>query len=390
MGLLWEIASGYNGASFRPSKFLRYGVQVQATLPIGSVVQGRYIVEELLGQGGFSAVYLVRDQRVRHNLFALKEAINSSKRERDRFTFEGELLRRLDHPALPRVYRAFEDDKHDRAYILMDYVEGPNLEKLRQQQPEKRFSLPQVLAIMAPIVDAVAYIQRQQPPIIHRDIKPANIIVPTAGDEAVLVDFGIAKEYDQDATTSAIRHASPGYGAPEQYGKGTNTRTDIYGLGATIYALLTGVVPADALYRLTQLGSNGADPLEPVNSLAPDIPIPVAEAIQRAMAMNSNERFSTVEQFWQALTADPMWQQAPAPLIAPSALPHPPAVAGQAVKRPAVIERPQAPRSQRGGIIPLLLAFFVLSSSHFQADSYSSTYFHFYARVRHSKCSGEL
>ncbi len=129
--------------------------EVQTTLPVGTRLRDRYIVEGLLGKGGFGAVYLVGDQRVKRNLYALKEMIDSSKQERARFTFEGEVLKRLDHPSLPHVYRVFEDAKNNRAYLLMDYIEGPNLETLRQQQPEKCFPLPRVMSIMAPIFDAV-------------------------------------------------------------------------------------------------------------------------------------------------------------------------------------------------------------------------------------------
>lgn len=290
---------------------------VQARLPIGSKVGDRYIVESLLGKGGFGAVYLVRDQRVKGNLFALKEIVDSSKQERARFAFECEVLKRLDAPALPRVYRVFQDDQNNRAYMLMDYIEGPNLETLRQQQPGKRIPLARVLTIMAPIMKAVAYLHSQTPPIIHRDIKPSNIIVPDAEDQAMLVDFGIAKEFDPDSTTTAIRRCSPGYGAPEQYSRGTNTQTDIYGLGATIYALLTGVVPEDAFYRMTQLGSNHADPLEPVNSLVPTIPPFISDAIQKAMSINSTDRFQTSEQFWRALTAYPVQNRAAAARITP-------------------------------------------------------------------------
>jgi serine/threonine protein kinase len=296
--------------------------EVQSTLPIGTVVRNRYIVEDLLGKGGFGAVYLVRDQRVRHNLFALKEVADPNKRERARFVFEADVLRRVDHPALPRVYYVFEDSKNDRAYMLMDYVEGPNLEILRQRQPNKRFSVQQVLTIMGPIINAVSYLHQQQPPIIHRDIKPANIIVPDSGDGSVLVDFGIAKEYNPDSTTTAVRHASPGYGAPEQYGIGTNTRTDIYGLGATIYALLTGVVPTDAFFRTTQQGSKGTDPLEPISQYVPDIPGHVEQAVYRAMAIDGNDRFPTVEDFWQALNTEPMAQPLPAPVVVPDPLAH--------------------------------------------------------------------
>jgi serine/threonine protein kinase len=179
--------------------------EVQATLSNGTVLRDRYVIEDLLGKGGFGAVYLVRDQRVKGNLFALKEMIDSSKQERARFAFECQVLTRLDSPALPRVYRVFEDDKNNRAYMLMDYIEGPNLETLRQKQPDRRFSLSQVMSMMAPIINAVEYLHHQQPPIIHRDIKPANIIVPNTGDTAMLVDFGIAKEFDPDSTTTAVR-----------------------------------------------------------------------------------------------------------------------------------------------------------------------------------------
>jgi eukaryotic-like serine/threonine-protein kinase len=289
--------------------------EVQVSFPRGKVVRERYIVEEMLGRGGFGAVYRVRDRRVRSNVFALKEVIDPTGHERNRLAFECELLKRLDHPGLPRVYRVFDDERNSRIYMLMDYIEGPNLERLRLQQPEKRFSLPRVMKILAPIVEAMSYLHIQNPPIIHRDIKPANIIVPLAGDGdgAVLVDFGIAKEYDQDSTTTAVRHCSPGYGAPEHYARGTNTRTDIYGLAATFYTLLTGSVPVDALYRMTQLGSKHEDPLEPVNNVIPEIPQHVADAIERAMSINSNDRFATVEEFWQALEPDAIVEEEPLP-----------------------------------------------------------------------------
>ncbi len=291
--------------------------ELQATLPVGAVVGNRYTVEELLGKGGFGAVYLVRDQRVRGNLFALKEVIDADKKERLRFAFEGEVLKRLDHPALPRVYRVFDDEKRSRAYMLMDYIAGPNLETLRQQQPERRFSLTKSLSMMAPIFEAVTFLHQQTPPIIHRDVKPANIIVPTADDSTVLVDFGIAKEYDPDSTTTAIRRCSPGYGAPEQYSMGTNTRTDIYGLGATLYALLTGNIPEDAFYRMTQMSNNNVDPLVPVKHVVPSIPLAVSQAIERAMAINSNERFASVQEFWQALNAYQAQRETPIPAAAP-------------------------------------------------------------------------
>ena len=292
--------------------------EVQTTLPLGSILRERYVVEGPLGKGGFGAVYLVRDLRVKGNLYALKEAVNPPRKDWERFLFEGELLKRLDHPSLPRVYRVFEDDAPHRAYMLMDYIEGSNLEALRQQQPGKRFSLPQVLSILVPIIEAVHYLHRQHPPVLHRDIKPSNIIVPASSDAAVLVDFGIAKEYHPNGTTTAFRTGSPGYAAPEQYSTGTSTRSDIYGLGATFYTLLTGSIPADALYRITHIGDGNTDPLEPLNQLNPDIPQQIAGAVHRALAINSNDRFSTVEQLWQAFETEPAWRPLNTPVIAPA------------------------------------------------------------------------
>lgn len=294
----------------------------QKTLPLGSILRERYRIEGLLGKGGYGSVYLVRDLRVRGNLFALKETSSPNRKDQQRFLFEGELLKKLDHGALPRVYRVFDDDDtHQRMYMLMDYIEGPNLEALRRQRPDKRFSLAQVLTVLAPVVDAVQFLHSQQPPILHRDIKPSNIIVPLSGDDAVLVDFGIAKEFVPDGTTTAFRTGSPGYAAPEQYTRGTSVRSDVYGLGATVYNLLTGMLPADALDRMTKTSNGEPDPLVPVHTLVPGIPQSVSKAIAKAMALNSNDRFATIEQFWQAFAACQGWKPLHRP-DAPSAAPE--------------------------------------------------------------------
>jgi len=279
--------------------------QEQIILPIGAVVRNvngdRYIVEGLLGKGGSGAVYLVKDKRDKEALFALKEMIDPDKIERERFAFEAEVLMQLEHEALPHVYRVFENEKLKRIYILMDYIDGQDLEVLRQEQPDKRFHLPLVLNLLSPVVDALNYMHQRKPPIVHRDLKPSNIIVPVKGGDAMLVDFGIAKEYVADGTTTVVRHGTPGYAALEQYGGGTNTRTDVYGLGATLYTLLTGTIPLDALTRAT--GSQGVDPLKSVHELVPTIPIGVSEAIQHAMRFSRDDRFDSVEEFWQEVKA---------------------------------------------------------------------------------------
>ncbi len=272
---------------------------VQSFHPTGNVIQERFVVEDVLGKGGFSTVYLVRDEQDENKHYALKELTDSDRQEKNKFAFECKVLKRLEHPALPHVYQVTEDDV--RTYMLMDYIEGPNLEVLRRQQPDKRFPFAQVLTLLAPIVDALSYLHGQEPPIIHRDIKPANIIVPTVSEQSMLVDFGIAKEYTSDSTTTAVRHCSPGYGAPEQYTIGTDLRTDVYGLAATMYVLLTGVTPVDSLLRATKIAGKSGDPLVPIQEYVPSLPNHVAEAIHKAMSINGNARFTTVQAFWQAL-----------------------------------------------------------------------------------------
>src|SRR5215472_10787493 len=331
--------------------------QEKDILPVGATVQDpagdRYVVESLLGQGGLGAVYLVRDRRCAQNLFALKEIINPNRHDRARFTFEGAVLKRLNHKALPCVYQVFEQDQHQRMYLLMDYIEGQNLEVLRNEQPTHRFSLPQVLTIIAPIVDALSYLHRQEPPIVHRDVKPANIIVPTGGEGAVLVDFDIAKEYVSDATTGMVRHGSVGYAAPEHYGSGTSPRTDLYSLGATLYTLLTGMVPPNAIDRAV---SREHDPLEPANMSVPAIPYEVAAAIGRAMSISPDDRYETVEQFWQDLTTIVPQQQKPLAIRKASiAAPRPRAQSSQHFQ-----SSPGTLPKRRGAIFASVLAFLLI------------------------------
>ena len=355
---------------------------VQTPLPVGTIIHRRYRVEDQLDKSSSGAIYLVKDQRNKQKLFVLKEMIPPSKKGEHRLPLQSVLLKRLDHPALPHVYDVFNDEIQGRAYIVMNYIEGSNLEILQQQQPGRRFSLPRIMSIMAPIVDAVTYLHSQHPPIIHGNIKPVNIIVPKGVGGAMLVDLGSAKEYDTNTSITLARRSTSSYGAPEQYSSGTSPRTDIYALGATLYTLLTGTVPADALYRLAQLNEKKPDPLMPVNRIAPGVPIAVAKTVHRAMSISSHYRFSTVEQFWRALngcskaqqlpllqvTAKdykvfktfPVQQQVFAPVI-PSVPPL--VIPKQALARPATVsvpKQPGAPHARKHRVLlPILLALLV-------------------------------
>jgi serine/threonine protein kinase len=317
--------------------------QQHITLPVGMTVRdpygAHYTIESLLRRDEFGAVYLVRDRRVSRHWFALKEVIDPSPQERERFTFEGEVLMRLSHPALPRVHRVFEHEQLRRVYLVMDYIEGRDLEALRREQAEPRFAFSPAFHLLSPIAAALSYLHTQDPPVVHRDVRPANMIVPVGDTTTMLVNFGIAKQYIAGRTTAVIRRGTPGYAAPEQYSSGTSPQTDIYGLGATLYTLLTGTVPADAISRV--LRSQGVDRLRPAHLLVADIPGEVSEAIGRAMSINSTDRFSSVGEFWRILAGhvvqqpvqEPYLRQGPAPQLhfgqghgytPPISLPSPP------------------------------------------------------------------
>ena len=319
--------------------------KVRAILPIGTVLNGQYIVESLFGKGGFGNVYLTRDQYDKQNLFALAELINPKEQKGYRFTLQYVLPPPFRPRAVPRAPSVFTDDTLGRTCLLMSYSEEPHLEILRLQQPEQRFPFPQVITIIAPIMRAVSHLHQQHPPVIHQNIKPASIIVPRTTGEPVLALLRIVKK--QGLWWSPVPYFAPCYGAIEQYREEFSTRTDIYGLGATCYLLLTGLVPPDASYRATQLASTGIDLLKPVNEVVPTIPSFTADAIQQAMALKDDHRFSSVEQFWEALWS-PVTRSSlsRSPSGPPTSLP-PPATPTQAVTGFATISAPRPPQVSR-------------------------------------------
>ena len=342
---------------------------IQVTLSVGTLLRERYLVTSLIGKGVSGAVYLVKDRRVKQagqDGFALKEVVGLNRQERSRFTFASVALRRLSHRALPRVHHVFSDDKRERVYLVMDYVEGPDLETLWQQQAKQRFAWPEVAQMLAPIFDAVSYLHRQKPPIVHGDIKPVNIILAQPEERFMLVDVGVAREQEPD---SSVLPGMPGYQAPEQYGKGVDVRADIYGLGATCYSLLTGAVPTNALVRVTQLERGQTDPLQPANTVVPTVPSHVSRAIQRAMSLRAHERFSSVEEFWQALQTPPKELKPTVDDVVSEAITASPVITEQRRARAAVImlrlsRRPRgqaSPRSlPKGYVVPLLLLFLLV------------------------------
>lgn len=270
-------------------------------LPVGTVVYDRYRIAAIVGRGGLGTVYQVTDILYgRSNVFALKELIDQSSGARKQFENESQWLQSLNSTSIPKVREHFE--WHDRLYLVMDFVDGENLEQKLARNGGRPLPERQVLAWIVPVCGALHYLHTRVPPILHRDVKPANIIVTPAG-HPVLVDLGIAKEHLPGAgqTATFVRKAgTEGYAPPEQYAAGGQTGpwSDVYGLGATLYHLLTGTVPPTAVERVA-LDARLLRPRE----LNPAIRPATDLAVSRALGLRPMERYQTMADFARALTA---------------------------------------------------------------------------------------
>ncbi len=210
------------------------------------------------------------------------------------FQREASILATLRHPNLPRVSDYFFIPGQGQ-YLVMDFIEGEDL----RERIERLDQLPEreVIIMGASICDALMYLHNRQPPVIHRDIKPGNIKITPEG-HVVLVDFGLVKllENNQQTTTGA-RAMTPGYSPPEQYGTGrTDERSDIYSLGATLYAALTGAIPEDGLSRLT-----GKDKLTPLRKKRSNVSERLALIIEKALEVDADKRYQGAQDFRVAL-----------------------------------------------------------------------------------------
>jgi formylglycine-generating enzyme required for sulfatase activity/predicted Ser/Thr protein kinase len=281
-------------------------------LAIGTMLEGRYRIVAQLGQGRMSRVYLADALRLGMRV-AVKENLQTDPASQTQFEREAQILARLSHPNLPRVTDHFTDPTSGRQYLVMDFIEGEDLEKMIVRVG--RLPEQTALAWTHQILSALDYLHAQNPPVIHRDIKPANIKITSQG-KAVLVDFGIAK-LQGGGTFTGARAVTPGFAPPEQYGMRTDARSDVYALGATLYTLLTGRVPPEAPLR------SAGDQLIPPRQLVPGISAPIENAIWRALEMQPTQRWQSAREFYAALSAPPIAQTvaaqpANAPVVAPT------------------------------------------------------------------------
>lgn len=255
----------------------------------GTLIHGRYRIQEALGKGGMGSVYVALDESLGVQV-ALKENLLEEANAIEQFRREAIILAGMRHPNLPRVTDHFVIEGQGQ-YLVMDFIEGEDL-KMRIQRvgalPEK-----EVVLIGAAIADALNYMHGLQPPVLHRDIKPANIRI-TPNGHVFLVDFGLAKQVESgQVTATGARGLTPGYSPPEQYGTGrTDGRSDIYALGATLYTALTGFPPEDGLavaIKQTQLTS--------IRSRNPKVGQDVAGAVEKALKVEAADRQQSGAEF---------------------------------------------------------------------------------------------
>jgi eukaryotic-like serine/threonine-protein kinase len=270
-------------------------------LTTNDIVQNRYRIVRQLGQGGMGTVYEAVDQRLDATV-ALKESHFTDEQFGKQFEREARLLAKLRHSAITRVIDHFRDD--DGQFLVMDFVAGEDL-AAKLERNGRGLPVAEVLNWADQLLDALDYLHSQEPPVIHRDIKPQNLKL-TNRNQIILLDFGLAKGFagqlSRVTTSGSIFGYTPNYAPLEQIqGTGTDPRSDIYSIAATLYHLLTGVVPPDVLTRLTATSDGQPDPLHAAHELRREIGTEVATILNRAMAIGRSQRFPHAVEMREAL-----------------------------------------------------------------------------------------
>lgn len=275
----------HNGAE--PST--KQGITVRM-LPINTFLQqGRYQIIEQIGRGGMGTVYRATDTRLRATV-ALKQTMVEGEPLRKAFEREAQLLASLRHQTLPHVSDHFIE-KHGQ-FLVMEYIPGDDLSSMLQKQG-KPFAVEDVLRWADQLLDALDYLHTRTPPIIHRDIKPQNLKL-TDRNEIVLLDFGLAKGTSVQTrvtSTGSIFGYTPHYAPLEQiHGMGTDTRSDLYALAATMFHLLTAKAPVDAVTRAAAKVNDEPDPLLPIQIINPEVNQAVSDVLHRALSQRAGSR----------------------------------------------------------------------------------------------------
>ena len=252
-----------------------------------SQLQGRYIIIKTVGEGEMGSVYKAIDTQRKNRLVAIKEISlnhyqNPAKRREaeELFRREAEILSKLSHPNLPRVYAFFNEN--GRSYLVMHFIRGKTLGQLMTEGDRSCLPVEDTLNYALQLCDALSYLHQQTPPVIFRDLKPSNVMV-TAKGNIYLIDFGIARVFKQGLSHDTQKLGTPGFASPEQYGSGqTGPRSDLYSLGATLHYCLTGKDP-----RLNQPTLFHFLPPHTLNS---QVSASLSELIQHLVATREDQR----------------------------------------------------------------------------------------------------
>lgn len=202
----------------------------------GDLLGNRYKVESLIAKGGMGCVYLVKDAKLNNKELAVKEITQANN---EMFIEEAQILMNLSHPYIPKITDYFEPDANGKCYLVMEYINGLTLQQVFENAA-RALSLTTILKYMLQLCEILSYLHNQAKPIIFRDLKPANMMIDEH-DNIRLIDFGIARKYDQGKLTDTAQMGTIVFAAPEQFeNKQTDPRTDIYAVGGVLYYLLTG------------------------------------------------------------------------------------------------------------------------------------------------------
>ena len=267
------------------------------------MIQNRYLIVHAIGKGGMGEVYLAVDQRLGSAVALKRTFFNDDSALGSAFEREARILGRLRHPVLPKVIDHFAENGDQ--YLIMEHISGDDLAK-RLESANKPFPLSWVMFWADQMLDALSYLHAHEPPIVHRDIKPQNLKL-TDENHIVLLDFGLSKDFDTNSASSPVNSASvagysPHFASMEQIrGTGTDARSDIYSLSATLYQLLTNTMPPDALSRADALLGGKKDLIIPIDEINPEVSPAISEVILKGAALRQEERFATAAEMQRSL-----------------------------------------------------------------------------------------
>ncbi|MCI0485892.1 MAG: protein kinase [Blastocatellia bacterium] len=278
-----------------------------------TLLQSRYRIHSQIGHGGMGMVYLARDENLGISV-AVKQNILDDTRLIEAFKREARLLAGLRHPALPQVKDHFILDGTGQ-FLVMEYIAGDNLETILEKRKHniapageaKPFEVDEVIRWAEQLLDVLDYLHTRPEPVIHRDIKPQNLKLAER-NQIILLDFGLAKGkpiyMTRVTTTGSIHGYTPNYAPIEQIrGVGTDPRSDLYALGATLYHLLTGLPPTDAATRADAYLGDEADPLLPAYEANPKMPRAISNVLAKAMEQHRNNRIQSAREMLEMLRA---------------------------------------------------------------------------------------